>query len=60
VLKQAGFSLNRKVYYNLYYQALSAEKDEFTGLVIALKEAGFVYKCRVEEEINQAGKVVDA
>jgi hypothetical protein len=60
VLKQAGFPLDHKVYYNLRHLALSAEKDEFAGLRVALEEAGFVYECRVEEEIDQAGKVVDA
>jgi hypothetical protein len=60
VLEQAGFPLDRKAYYNLRHRALSAQKDEFAGLVVALEEAGFIYECRVEEEIDQAGKVVDA
>ena len=60
MLKQAGFPLNHKSYYNLRHRALSAEKDEFTGLIIALKDAGFVFKCRIKEEIDQqSGKVVD-
>jgi hypothetical protein len=50
----------RLIYYNLRHRALSAEKYEFAGLVVALEEAGFVYECHIKEEIDQAGKVVDA
>ncbi|ERF69261.1 hypothetical protein EPUS_03965 [Endocarpon pusillum Z07020] len=53
VLEQAGFPLDRKSYYNLRHRALSAEKDEFAGLVVALEDAGFVFECRMEEEIDQ-------
>ena len=60
VLEQAGFPLDRKGYYNLRHRALSAEKDEFAGLVVALEDAGFVFECRMEEEIDQqSGEVVD-
>jgi hypothetical protein len=52
VLEQAGFPLNCKSYYNLCYRAISAEKNEFAGLIITFKDAGFVFKCRIEEEID--------
>ena len=60
MLKQAGFSFNHKSYYYLYHHALSAEKDKFTGHITAVKDAGFVFKCRIKEEINQqSGKIVN-
>ena len=55
MLKQAGFPLNHKSYYNLRHQTLSAEKDDFAGLIIALIDAGFESKCRIEEELNSQG-----
>ncbi|KAF7508230.1 hypothetical protein GJ744_009527 [Endocarpon pusillum] len=58
VLEQTGFPLDRKSYYNLRHRTLSAEKDEFAGLVVALEDAGFVFDCRMEEEIEN-DKVID-
>jgi hypothetical protein len=60
VLEQAGFPLDCKSYYNLRHRAFSAGKDEFAGLVVALKDAGFIFECRIEEEIDQkSGEVVN-
>ncbi len=59
VLKQAGFPLDRKSYYNLRHRTLSTKQEEFAGLVVALEDASFVFKCRMEEEVNEHGKVVD-
>ena len=61
VLEQAGFPLDRNTYYNLRHRSVSADKDDFAGLVVALEDAGFVFECRIEEEIDPyTGKVLDA
>ena len=44
VLKQVGFSLNHSTYYNIRSRAALADLNEFAGLIITLKEAGFVFK----------------
>ena len=59
VLEQTGFPLDRKSYYNLRYRGLSAEKDDFAGLIVALENAGFEFECRMEEELDSEGKVTD-
>ena len=59
VLEQTGFPLDRKSYYNLRHRGLSAEKDDFAGLVVALENAGFEFECRMEEELDSEGKVTD-
>ena len=59
VLEQADFPLDRSTYYNIRERKISASNDEFSGLVVALEEAGFIFECRMEEEINNEGKVVD-
>lgn len=59
VLEQTGFPLDRNSYYNLRHRALSAEKDDFAGLVVALEDAGFEFECRMEEELNSQGQIVD-
>jgi len=59
VLEQANFPLDRKSYYRLRHRAVSAEKDDFADLVIALEDAGFVFECRMEEELNSQGEIVD-
>jgi hypothetical protein len=45
VLEQAGFPLDRNTYYNLRHRSVSADRDDFAGLVVALKDAGFVFEC---------------
>lgn len=52
VLEQVGFPLDRNTYYNIRSRAVSAEQNDFAGLVVALEEAGFIFECRVEEEID--------
>jgi hypothetical protein len=52
VLEQVGFPLDRSTYYNIRSRDISAALDEFSGLVVALKEAGFVFECRIEEEFD--------
>jgi MULE transposase domain len=38
----------------------SAEPNEFAALVAALEDAGFIFECRIEEEIHtQTGVVID-
>jgi hypothetical protein len=60
VLEQIGFPLDRSTYYNIRSRAVSAERNEFAGLVVALEEAGFIFECRVEEEIDpDTDEVVD-
>ena len=60
VLKQVGFSLDRHTYYNIRDRTASAEPNEFAALIVALKEAGFIFECRIEEEINaETGVVID-
>ena len=60
VLEQVGFPLDRYTYYNIRDRTASAEPNEFAALIVALKEAGFVFKCRIEEEINtETGVVTD-
>ena len=60
VLEQVGFPLDRHTYYNIRDRTASAEPSEFAALVVALEEAGFVFECRVEEEIDaETGAVID-
>jgi hypothetical protein len=58
VLKQVGFPLDRSSYYNIRSRVVSAESNKFAGLVVALKDAGFVFKCRMEEETDPETKIV--
>ena len=53
-------SLTRREYYNLKKNQTLNAKDESTieGLLYALDAAGFVYRCRVKEEVNDTGKMV--
>ena len=44
MLKQVGFPLNHNIYYNIRSRAALADLNEFAGLIIALKEADFVFK----------------
>lgn len=55
-----GLSLTRREYYNLKKHHTLSVKDETTieGLLYALDTAGFVYRCRLEEEVNDSSKVV--
>jgi hypothetical protein len=58
VLEQVGFSLDHNTYYNIRSRAVSTEQNEFASLVAALDEAGFLFECHVEEEINPNTDVV--
>jgi hypothetical protein len=58
VLEQISFPLNRNTYYNIRSRAASANLDKFAGLVVALKEAGFIFECQIEEEFNPETNVV--
>ncbi len=58
VLEQVGFPLDRNIYYNIRSRAVSAEQNEFAGLVVALEEAGFIFECRVEEEFDSETDIV--
>ena len=60
VLEQSGFPLDRHTYYNIRSRSISAEKDEFAGLIVALEDAGFEFECRVDEEYNkETNELVD-
>lgn len=60
VLEQIGFPLDRNTYYNMRDRTASAEPNEFAALVAALEDAGFIFECRIEEEIHtQTGVVID-
>jgi hypothetical protein len=39
-------------YYNIRERTASTERNEFASLVVALEEAGFIFKCRMEEEFD--------
>lgn len=52
VLQQVGHPLDRNTYYNIRSRTVSAEQNEFAGLVVALEEVGFIFECRVEEEFD--------
>jgi len=52
VLEQVGFPLDRNTYYNIRSRGISAALNEFSGLVVALEEAGFIFECRIEEEFD--------
>lgn len=38
---------------------LSAEKDEFAGLVVALENAGFIFDCCMKEKIDENDKIIN-
>jgi hypothetical protein len=60
VLEQVGFPLDHYTYYNIRDRTASAELNEFAALIVALKEAGFIFKCRIKEEINtETGVIID-
>jgi hypothetical protein len=52
VLKQVGFSFDHNIYYNIRSRVISTKQNEFTSLVIALEEAGFLFKYHIKEEID--------
>jgi hypothetical protein len=52
VLKQISFPLDHNIYYNIRSHAISTKQNEFASLIAALKEADFLFKCYIEEEIN--------
>jgi hypothetical protein len=56
----SGLSLSRREYYNLKRQAVLSSKDEKTidGLLFALDDAGFVHRCRIEDQMNDSGTTV--
>jgi hypothetical protein len=58
VLEQVGFPLDRNTYYNIRSRAVSAKQNEFAGLIVALEEAGFLFECCVEEEIDPSTNAV--
>jgi hypothetical protein len=58
VLKQVGFSLDYNTYYNIRSRAVSAKQNEFASLIIAFKEAGFLFKCYIEKEIDSSTNAV--
>jgi hypothetical protein len=58
ILEQVGFPLDRHTYYNIRDRTASAEPNEFAALIVALEEAGFVFECWIEEEINTETDVV--
>jgi hypothetical protein len=58
VLEQVDFPLDYHTYYNIWDWTASAKPNEFTALIIALKEAGFIFKCWIKEEINAETSVI--
>ena len=58
VLEQTGFLLNRNIYYNIRSRIVSVKQNEFIELVIVLKKTEFVFKYRIEEEIDSETSIV--
>lgn len=58
VLDQAHFPLDRSTYYNIRHRPFSANQDEFSGLIAALEEEGFIFECRIEEELDINNQVI--
>ena len=54
-----GLSLTRKEYYNLKKHQTLNFRDEKTieGLLYALDAVEFVYRCRIEDEVDEVGKI---
>jgi hypothetical protein len=52
VLKQVDFPLDYNTYYNIRSRPISAEQNKFASLIVALKEAGFLFEYYMEEELN--------
>ena len=60
VLKQVGFPLDRNTYYNIRDRNASIGQDEFAGLVVALKEAGFIFEYRMKKEFDpETNAIID-
>ncbi|ERF72701.1 hypothetical protein EPUS_04754 [Endocarpon pusillum Z07020] len=58
VLEQSGFSLNRKSYYNIRDRRISAQVDEFNGLLAALDELGFIWDACIGDNFADDDTVV--
>ena len=52
VFEQTRFFLYRKIYYNIRSRTVSTEQNEFTGFIIVLEKTRFIFKCRIEKEID--------
>jgi len=57
VLDQAGLSIDRTTYYHLKRQTSASSHEGFQALIASLEEAGFLYRCRFEEQVNISGAV---
>jgi hypothetical protein len=58
ILEQISFPLDHSTYYNIQFRPVSADLDEFTSLVVALKDAGFIFKYQVKEEMNPVNRII--
>ena len=56
----SGLTLTRREYYNLKKNAAPDCRDDSTidGLLYALDDTGFIYRCRVDSEVTESGKVI--
>ena len=60
VLEQSVFPLDRHTYYNIRSRSISADQDDFAALIVALEDAGFIFECRMEEELDPvSNEVID-
>ncbi len=59
-LDDFGLSLTSREYYNIVriMPVDGTDEKSISGLLIAIQEAGFIYRTRVEEEVNQSGTVI--
>lgn len=52
VLDQQGLSLTKLEYYNLRRQPFKNTLQGFEALIVALEDAGFIYRCLIRQEID--------
>lgn len=61
ILDRLGYRIDRHTYYNIRQKPmklLSSQGELFHGLIAALKDAGFLYTLRFEDEFDSEGKVI--
>lgn len=58
--EEFGITLTSRQYYNIIKNMISIKDDPDTiaGLFFALYNARFVYRTRVEEEVDNLGKII--
>lgn len=58
ILDQKGLSINKMTYYNLKRQPFKNSAEGFEALIVTLEDAGFIFRCLLNKELDAIGNVV--